>query len=143
MAIVLLDTNVLSELIRPRPEPTVVAFLSDQPDPLLSAITIHELTFGAERAPVMRRARLLEWVEGVRSQFSDRIIPVTTDVATEAGRLRAAAARAGFAVEAVDALIAASALSCNAVLATRNVRDFRPMGVPLVDPWNPTGTSPG
>lgn len=137
MAIVLIDTNVLSELIRPRPEPSVVAFLADQLDPVVSAITIHELTFGAEQAPVARRAKLLEWVEGVRTQFSDRIIPVTTDVATEAGRMRAAAARAGFTVEAVDSLIAASARSCNAVLATRNVRDFRPLGVPLVDPWSP------
>lgn len=143
MAIVLLDTNVLSELVRPRPEPAVVAFLSEQLDAVISAITIHELTFGAERAPVLRRARLLDWIDGVRTRFSDRIIPVTSDVATEAGRLRAAATRAGYSVEAMASLIAASAHACNAILATRNVRDFRPMGVPLVDPWNPAGGSPG
>jgi hypothetical protein len=132
---VLFDTNVLSELVRPKPEPKVIAFVRAQKDPLISVVTIHELIYGAERAPPARRVRLIAWVAAIRAQFAGRVITVSEDIAAEAGRLRAAAEAQGRPTEPIDALIAASALARGATIATRNASDFQPMGVPIVDPW--------
>ncbi len=136
MTRMLLDTNVLSELVRPEPEPKVMAFVRAQTDPFISALTIHEIVFGAERAsdPV-RRTKLLSWVAGIRSQFAGRIVDIDADVAERAGRLRASAAAQGANTDAIDALIAACAISRGAAVATRNVRDFASLGISIVDPW--------
>jgi predicted nucleic acid-binding protein len=133
---VLLDTNVLSELVKPRPDAAVMAFVAAQSDPVLSVISLHELTYGAERAPdAARRARLLVWIASVRSRFAGRLVNIDADIAEQGGRLRALAAANGHAVEALDALIAASALARAASVATRNVRDFAPLGIETVNPW--------
>jgi toxin FitB len=133
---VLLDTNVLSELVRPRPDARVVAFVAALDAPLLSVLTIHELTFGAARSPdPERRERLMAWVDTVRRRFAGRVIDVDPDVAEIAGRLRAVADGGGRPADPIDALIAASAMVRGAAVATRNVRDFEPLGVALVDPW--------
>ncbi|NOT41903.1 MAG: type II toxin-antitoxin system VapC family toxin [Alphaproteobacteria bacterium] len=135
MSAVLLDTNVLSELIRPKPDPKVAAFVSAQTDPFISVVTLHELTYGAERAPPARRAKLTAWIAGIRAQFAGRILPVTEDIASQSGRLRALAEAQGRPTEAVDTMIAASAISRGAAVATRNISDFTPLGVTLIDPW--------
>ena len=136
MSRILLDTNVLSELVRPRPEPRVCKFVAAQADPLISALTIHELSFGAERAPdPAKRSKLIAWLAGMRTQFAASTIAVDADIAEHAGRLRAAAEAQGFVVKPIDALIAASAAARGATIATRNIRDFAPLGVPTVDPW--------
>ena len=135
MSAVLLDTNVVSELIRPRPDPNVVAFVGTQSEPFISVVTVHELTYGAERAPPARRAKLLAWIAALRSQFAGRIVAIGEDVAAEAGRLRAVAEAQGRPTEAVDALIAACAVARGAAVATRNGSDFEPMGVPVINPW--------
>ena len=133
---VLLDTDVISELVRLRPDPNVARFVADQSDPVLSVITLHELTYGAERAPAAaRRARLGAWIQEVRAQFSGRLIEVTAQIAERSGQMRASAAARGYSVEALDALIAASAISCAACVATRNTADFEPLGVGTVNPW--------
>ena len=134
---VLLDTNVLSELVRAQPDERVTAFVGNVASPLISALTLHELTFGAARSDdPARRERLMAWIETVRTRFAGRIIDVDPDVAEIAGRLRAGASLAGRPADPLDALIAASALVRDAVIATRNVRDFEPLGVELVDPWS-------
>lgn len=133
---VLLDTNVVSELVRPRPEPRVAKFVSELADPVLSVITLHELHFGAERAgDPLRRAKLRAWIESLSARFSGRLIEVTAGIAAESGRMRAGAALLGIVVEPLDALIAASAQSCAADIATRNTADFAPLGVSTIDPW--------
>jgi predicted nucleic acid-binding protein len=134
---VLLDTNVVSELIKPKPDARVVTFIEAQLDPYLSVITLHELTWGAERvsAPA-RRARLIAWISAMKSRFGGRLIEVDAEIAEHSGRLRAAAAGTGRVVDAVDTIIAASALARGARVATRNVRDFAPLGVEVVDPWS-------
>jgi predicted nucleic acid-binding protein len=137
---VLLDTNVLSELARPKPNARVLAFVAANADAHVSAITIFELTFGARRAPAQRRERLMAWVSDIRTQFQERIVPITGDIAAEAGLMRATAESRGNIVGAADALIAASARSRDAIIATRNVRDFRALDIALVDPW---ATNPG
>jgi hypothetical protein len=136
MNAVLFDTNVVSELVRPRPDAAVAAFVRAQNDPLISVITVHELTYGAERAPPARRAKLLAWIAALRSQFAGRIVAVGEDIAAEAGRLRAAAEAQGRPTEAIDALIAACAAAHGAAVATRNTADFEPMGVPVLNPWH-------
>ena len=135
LSAVLFDTNVVSELVRQRPDASVVAYVEAQSDPYISSITIHELIYGAERAPPARRAKLLGWIAALRSQFSDRIIGINADIAAEAGRLRAAAEAQGHVIEALDSLIAACALSRAAVLATRNTRYLEALGVVLANPW--------
>jgi predicted nucleic acid-binding protein len=136
MTKILLDTNVLSELVRPRPEPKIQAFIRAQTDLIISALTIHELVFGAERASdPARRTKLLSWITGIRTQFAGRIVNVDADIAEQAGRLRAGAASQGANTDPMDALIAACAASEGATIATRNVRDFAPLGVTIIDPW--------
>ena len=133
----LLDTNVLSELVRARPQPQVVAFVRAQSDPLISALTIHEIAYGAERAPdPARRAKLVAWVAQIRRQFAGRIVAIDADIAEQAGRPRAAAAAQGASTDPIDALIAACAVARAASVATRNTRDFEAYGVGLIDPWS-------
>jgi hypothetical protein len=136
MSRVLLDTNVLSELVRPRPEPRVEAFVRAQADPLISVLTIHEISYGADRAPnPARRAKLIAWVAAIQSQFAGRIVDIDVDVAERSGRLRAAADAHGAPADPIDAMIAACALVRGAAVATRNVRDFAAFGVSVMDPW--------
>lgn len=138
MTMVLLDTNVLSELVRPRPDANVRTFVRSQTEPIISTLTIHELVFGAERAKEpARRAKLLSWIASIQSQFAGRIVDIDPLVAECAGRLRANAVARGANIDPVDSLIAACALTRDAIVATRNVRDFAPLGVTVVDPWSP------
>lgn len=136
MTRVLFDTNVVSELVRMHPSEKVQAFVRAQTDPLISALTVHELVFGAERAAdPARRAKLMVWIAALRSEFEGRIVDIDASVAERAGHMRAAAASQGETSEPVDALIAACAASRGAIVATRNVRDFAPLGVAHVNPW--------
>jgi predicted nucleic acid-binding protein len=133
---VLLDTNVLSELVRPRPEARVQAFVMAQTDPIISVLTIHEITYGAERAPdPARRVKLVAWVAAIQSRFAGRIIVIDAAIAEHASRLRADGKARGTAADPIDSLIAACALSRGAHIATRNVRDFAAFGIGVIDPW--------
>jgi toxin FitB len=132
----LLDTNVLSELLRPQPEPKVANFVEAQTDLIVSAIVFHELTLGLSLMAEGRKKTMLSaGVEAFRLKFDGRIVAVDQTVAVLAGRLRAGEAQAGFQADGMDALIAACALVSSARLATRNTKDFARMGVELVNPW--------
>jgi len=134
---VVLDTNVVSELVRKRPEPRVQAFVRAQSDPLISVLTIHEIAYGADRAPdPRRRAKLTAWLASIRNEFVGRIIEIDAAIAEHGGRLRVAAANQGALADVIDALIAACAASRGAAIATRNVSHFAPFGVPIIDPWS-------
>ena len=136
MAAFLLDTNVISELVRPRPDPRVLTFVRRAIDPWLSSITLHELAYGAERSPdPARKAKLNGWIAGIASEFSGRIIVVDGEIAELSGRLRALAAAQGRPASALDALIAGSAQISGLNLATRNTKDFEALGITTVDPW--------
>jgi toxin FitB len=132
----MLDTNVLSELLRPEASAKVVAFVSSLTDPIVSAIVFHELAFGVEKLPSgQRKTRLSAGIDEVRHRFRERIVAVDAEVARIAGNLRAAEALSGFAADGMDSLVAACAIVASARLATRNTKDFARMGVELVDPW--------
>lgn len=135
---ILLDTCVVSELARPKPEPAVVRWLDATPEVQLhvSVLTIGEIERGCSQLPAgARRRRLEEWLEGMVGTFSDRIVGVDSETARLWGRITAQAARKGRVVGVVDGLIAASALRHGLSVATRNVDDFAPTGVRLLNPF--------
>jgi predicted nucleic acid-binding protein len=134
----LLDTNVLSELVRPRPEARVLEWFREVPDEALhvSVLTLGEIRSGIERlGSGARREKLRVWLETELSGwFEDRVLPIDAGVADRWGRLLAATGRS---VPAVDGLIAATALHHELRLVTRNAADFTFPGLEVVDPWLP------
>jgi len=132
----LLDTNVVSELLRPSPSPAVLRFLNETDDLWLSVITLHELAFGLARVNDPRRQAKLEvFIAAMKTQFDGRILDLETSIAELAGRLRAFAATQGRALEPLDSLIAATAVTQGVVLATRNIKDFDCLEIALKNPW--------
>jgi len=131
----MVDTNVLSETVRARPNPAVLRWLAAHPSFAISAITLEELSFGIERVAGKRRALLHEWFERLRAEPSPTVVPVDAETAVAAGRLRARREAKGRPVAQADMLIAASALTRGLTLVTRNVDDFEGCGIALIDPF--------
>jgi toxin FitB len=135
----LLDTNAVSEWVKPRPDPGFVRWLDevDEDRTYLSVITLGELRKGAERlADGRRRDRLDRWLTGdLPGRFGGRVLPVDAIVADEWGRLLARAGHAGSPVGGSDALIAATAKVHGLQIVTRNVRHFAATGVDVISPW--------
>lgn len=130
------DTNVISELVRPRPLDAVVSFFEREDELWLSALVLHELTFGIDRLPRgARKSALASAVRALAGRFERRIVPVGANIAETAGRMRAESEKRGVALDAIDSLMAATAVEKNAVLATRNVNDFRGLRLRLYNPW--------
>lgn len=137
MTAFLLDTNVISELVRKAPDQRVLRFLSREVDLWLSVVTLHELSYGAARiSDANRRERLAVWIASVKFRFQGRLVVVDEAIAELAGRGRALAAAKGHTVTPLDALIAATAQMATMTLATRNVRDFTALDVAVFDPWS-------
>jgi toxin FitB len=130
----LVDTNVLSELVRPRPNPAVVHWLAAQNRIHLSVVTLEELAFGVGRAKGRPAARLRSWFDALVAA-QPVLMDVTPAVARASGELRAAREARGRRVAMADMLIAATALTHGLTLVTRNVRDFEGCGVTLFDPF--------
>ena len=137
----LLDTCVVSELSRPRPDAGVVAWMSetDVASLHLSAITIGEVRRGALRLPAgKRRTSLSDWSERLRQSFAGRVLPIDEPVALRWAEAAARAEQSGRPGSFADGLIAATALERGLTLVTRNVTDFEPFGVSLLNPWAAT-----
>jgi toxin FitB len=136
---VLLDTNVLSEVRRPAPEPKVLAWLDtiDEDRAFISVASIAELRRGiALMDDGRRREALAAWLAvDLPGRFSGRILPIDPAIAERWGDLMAQSRRSGFALSVMDGFFAATALAHELVLATRNTKDFAPLGVPLFNPW--------
>jgi predicted nucleic acid-binding protein len=132
----LLDTNVVSEVARPRPSKRVVRWLEAVPPEALhvSVLTVGEIRSGVESMMAgARRERLRVWLEQeVPAWFEHRLLAVDSDVADRWGRLLAAVRRP---LPAIDSLIAATALQHGLRLVTRNTKDFELPGLELVNPW--------
>ena len=132
----LLDTNVLSELRRKTPHPSVVAWVSSRPASTLylSVLTLGELRKGVESvADPSRRLALMDWLEtDLPSFFAGRILAVDAQVSDRWGRLLALAGRP---LPAIDSLLGATASLHGLRMVTRNARDFASLGVEVVNPW--------
>lgn len=135
----LLDTNVLSEVRRQQPDPNVLAWLDqvDEDRTYLSVISIAEIRRGIGLLDDGRRKRALaDWLEGeLLDRFDGRILPVDVSAALAWGDLMAESKQRGFALAAMDGLIAALAVSRDLTLVTRNTKDFGGLKVQLLNPW--------
>ncbi|MDE2970002.1 MAG: PIN domain-containing protein [Chloroflexota bacterium] len=121
----LLDTNVVSELVRETPTSRVVDFFLAHQDLWLSTIVVHELEFGLRRLPEGQRKRALEAkIDALFTNYADSILPLERPDAEWAARFRAQEQRSGRVLELGDALIAGTARAHDLVLVTRNVTDF-------------------
>ncbi len=135
----LLDTNVPSELVRPKPEPRVESWVAAQN---LDALFISAVSFGefrkgiVLRLPGKRKTELEVWLETDLSiLFSGRILTVTRTIAERWGVLEAQRQLAGRPLNVPDGMIAATALEHGLTIVTRNVKDFADLGVVLLNPW--------
>jgi len=136
----ILDTNVPSELTKPRSNANVEKWLDDADDEqlFLSAISLGEIFKGLTVLPEgKRRSQLEEWVEvTLRAWFSGRILPVTPGIAERWGKMAGERQLSGEPLSVTDGLIAATAAEHSLTIVTRNVHDFRNLGVPLFNPWD-------
>ena len=135
----LLDTNVVSEVIKPRPAPQVVAWFASQPhaSTYLSVLTLGELEQGIIRSPNPQRAeRLRRWVEEeLLPRFHTRLLLVDAPIMKTWGRITGQALQRGQPVGYVDSLLAATAITHDLILVTRNVRDVQAFPVQVLNPW--------
>ena len=135
----LLDTNILSELRRPKPEPRVLAFIGEQPLEQLyvSAVTFAEIRFGIERvADASRRVELNDWLaHKVRPMFDGRVLAVTEDVMFKWRLLVEEGHKAGHTFSQPDLIIAATALCHGLTVLSRDTSDYVRARAPIVNPW--------
>jgi predicted nucleic acid-binding protein len=136
---IVLDTNVVSQLVRPHADEAVLRWLDRQAFSSfrLTAISIMEITFGIEAMPESRRkaAHASAWASVFENSFSEKVLPFDAAAAEIAGRISAQRVRRGMIVDTNDTQIAAIAIAHNATIATRNVRHFPDLPVAVVDPW--------
>ncbi len=136
----LLDTNILSELRRPKPEPRVLAFIAGQQLDLLfvSAVTFAEIRFGIELVTdAARRVALNSWLtHTVRPMFAQRVLPVSEDIMFRWRILVEEGRKVGHTFSQPDLIIAATALHHGLTIVSRDVGDFQRVGVAIVNPWN-------
>ena len=135
----LLDTNILSELRRPKPEPKVVDFIAAQPLERLfvSSITFAEIRFGIELSDAPeRRAELTDWLtHKLRPMFEQRILHVSEDVMFKWRLLVEAGRKVGHTFSQPDLIIAATALQHGLTIVSRDTTDYLRAGVPVFNPW--------
>lgn len=136
----LLDTNVISELVKPRPETRVVSWIAAIDESLLylSVLTLGEIRRGISSLPsTLRRASLEAWLDrDLLVRFDRRILPIDQGVADRWGRLTGSAAARKAPIPIIDGLLAATALHYNLALVTRNTSDIAAAAVPVFDPWH-------
>jgi len=137
----LLDTNVVSEWVKPQPDIGVIEWLEqiDEDRAFICAVTIAELRHGIERlAQGNRRKRLEDWLQNeLQIRFEGRVLNIDSEVADLSGRILAQSEALGHPMEAMDAFIAATAQVHRLMLVTRNTSDFEPVLHSVVNPWRP------
>jgi predicted nucleic acid-binding protein len=135
---IVLDTNILSALMRQVPDDKVITWLNEQPRTSVwtTSVTVLEIRLGLEiMATGRRKSSLLKTFEIVLEKMSHRIAPFDEDAATQAADLMASRRRRGRPVELRDTMIAGIVVSHRATLATRNAVHFEDLSVPIVNPW--------
>jgi predicted nucleic acid-binding protein len=135
----LLDTCILSEFTKRKPEEKVIQWIDDVEEEHLyiSVITVGEIQRGVERLPEShRKTQLQVWMNnGLVERFTGRMLPIDTETMLLWGSLMARSEQAGQPMGVMDSLITATALQHNLALVTRNVSDFQSCGVSLINPW--------
>ncbi len=134
----LLDTCVISELVKPAPQENVVSWLNVMPSELLflCAITIGEVRKGLTKLPdSKKKERLTSWLNTLLIEYRERILFIDLLVCENWGVLQGNAEMAGTPMSTIDSLIAATADTHNLTLITRNENDFAPSNVPIINPW--------
>src|SRR5438270_6794183 len=135
----LLDTNLVSEWVKPRPNPGVVAWMADVDEDrtFVSVITITELRFGVEKMAIGSRKQWLHrWLEDELPQrFEGRLLSIDSAIADECGKLIARSESAGRRMGSMDAFMAATAEVHRLILVTRNVPHFRKLIKSILNPW--------
>lgn len=135
----LLDTCVLSETVRPRPEPGVLKWLDSQDEARLfvSVLTLGEIHKGIgklEDGP--RKSQLAEWVDqALLPRFGRRVLPIDAAVASAWGRMTGQSERGGTPLPVIDGLLGATARVHDLAVVTRNVKHFEGLGISVIDPW--------
>lgn len=135
---IIIDTNVVSELMRPEPDPGVASWVRarDRRELRMTAISLAEVQYGIARLPDGRRKQvLLGAADEIFSAFGDQVLPVDAATAGHYAVIASSRERAGKPIPGFDALIAAVCRSQGAVLATRNVSDFDGTGIEIINPW--------
>ena len=135
----LLDTNIISELVKPKSETNVVEWIESTDESLLylSVLTLGEIRRGiASLSQSRRRATLEAWLDkDLRARFEDRILAIDQEVADRWGLLTATARNRGIALPVIDGLLAATALEHNLTLVTRDTGQIPSLGVAVFNPW--------
>lgn len=141
---IVLDTNVVSELAKPTPDPTVIAWIDTQSELAIAATVLAELRFGVARLPDgKRRTALIDAIDRfVADDLQGLVLAFDSACADAYGLIVAARERAGRPIGLADAQIAATCSVHNAVLATRNTKDFQGTTIALINPWDPPTTMP-
>lgn len=133
-----LDTCVISETLKPSPDPRVLAWLEslDEDDVFLPSLVVGELRKGIDLLDAgNRRSALLLWLQQLHERFRARTLPFDAAASMKWGELQAVQFRSGAPLPVTDGMLAAITLTRGAVLATRNTADFERTGVPLFNPW--------
>ncbi len=135
----LLDTCVISELIKPQPNENVVSWMQskDENSLFLSVLTFGEIEKGIEKATdATRKKRLKLWVEeDLKNRFDGRIIPIDLNISVRWGNIQASSELLEKAMPSIDGLIAVSGLVHNCIVVTRNISDMRQSSAELLNPW--------
>jgi len=138
--VIVLDTNVISELTRPAPNESVLAWVDAQADVAITATTVAELLYGVARLPDgARKSRLKDGISKmIDGHLRDRVLAFDHAAAVHYAEIVAGRDEIGRPITVADAQIAAICRARHAILATRNVRDFESTGITVVDPWDPS-----
>lgn len=139
---IIVDTNVTSELMKPAPAPAVVGWVRghDPTELYTTSITLAEITYGIQRLQDGRRKALLQaTADEVFSTFAEHVLAFDTGAARQYGQIVSHREDVGAPIEGVDAQIASICRAHHAALATRNVKDFQETGIVMVDPWSEPG----
>ena len=135
---IVLDTNVVSEAMKPQPHPAVLAWLNDQASETLylSSVTLAELLFGIGALPTGNRKEMLaQALDGLMGLFRDRVLPFDIDAARRCAELAVAARAAGRGFPTPDGYIAAIAASRGFIVASRDTAPYEAAGVKVINPW--------
>jgi toxin FitB len=135
---IILDTNVLSALMRHMPDKNVVAWLDQQPRTSIwtTSVTLLEVRYGLQILTTgKRRSALVEAFDGMLNKIDHRVLPFDAAAAEQAGDLMASRRKKGRPGDLRDTMIAGIVLAQHATLATRNTAHFDDLSVPLIDPW--------